>query len=84
MSGLMPAGRSHSLGGFEVPKEPTPPVQARQISSKSCDIGQSQGFGYGLPKDNHQLGYRDMQLCELSAASPSGCQCVSLAHCIRT
>ena len=29
MAGLMPAGRSRSLGGFDVPKEPTPPKQAR-------------------------------------------------------
>ena len=28
MAGLMPGGRSRSLGGFEVPKEPTPPKQA--------------------------------------------------------
>jgi len=29
MAGLMPAGRSRSLGGFDVPKEPMPPKQAR-------------------------------------------------------
>ena len=31
MAGLMPAGRSRSLGGFDVPKEPTPPKQARLV-----------------------------------------------------
>lgn len=29
MAGLMPAGRSRSLGGFDVPKEPAPSKQAR-------------------------------------------------------
>ena len=39
MAGLVPAGRSRSLGGFDVPKEPRQP-SAQQVSDVHCVAGE--------------------------------------------